>query len=173
QPVDAHARRALPSASADRSPAPPARPRVPLHAQARELAEHGGDRDRRPRATVPGPTARRRADAAAGDCRLESATQPRTRQDRLALRRPASPREDGPPLPQVGPAGYGGGMTGESAPPAPSRSARARVIPVRPRAVAFARQTRRLSQASRSAGRNIADLPFRLSGPTRSEREEP
>lgn len=42
--------------SRDRGPPHPAPPRVPLYAQARQLAQHGRDRDWRPQQPVPEPT---------------------------------------------------------------------------------------------------------------------
>ena len=59
QPVDPLARRALPGLRARRSQTHAAPPRVPLHPEARQLAQHGGDRDRRaarPSAWIAGST---------------------------------------------------------------------------------------------------------------------
>jgi len=50
--------RALPTLRTRRGAASPRSPRIPFHAQARELAEHGGDRDRRAGRPVPQPAHR-------------------------------------------------------------------------------------------------------------------
>ena len=54
QPVDPFARRPLPGLPARRSQTLAAPPGVPLHPKARQLAQHGGDRDRRAARPVPG-----------------------------------------------------------------------------------------------------------------------
>ena len=59
QPVDPLGRRPLRGLRARRSPAHSAPPGVPLHPQARQLAQHGRDRDRRPARPVSGPPNRR------------------------------------------------------------------------------------------------------------------
>ena len=53
QPIDPLRRRALPGLPARRGEADFAPARVPLHAQARKLAQHGRDRDRRPARPMP------------------------------------------------------------------------------------------------------------------------
>lgn len=68
---------------ADAAPRPAAGD--PLHAEARQLAEHGGDRDRRHGRPVPGPAhPRPRRDAPRGRG-VAGAPQPRVRARRLAL----------------------------------------------------------------------------------------
>ena len=59
QLVDPLGRRPLRGLPAGRGPPHPAPPGIPLHAQARQLAQHGRDRDRRAARPVPRPPHRR------------------------------------------------------------------------------------------------------------------
>src|SRR6476659_3915961 len=74
---------------------------VPLHAQARQLAQHGRDRDRRAQGTVPGPAHRQPRRARARDRRLGARTKWRGRARELDVHDRKSPHQDGPRLSQA------------------------------------------------------------------------
>src|SRR5215216_5255802 len=88
QLVEPLGRRPLPDLSG-RSPAHPAPPRVPLHPQARQLAQHGRDRDRGAARPMPRPSNRPSRGTQLRDRRMGAAT----KRDRRSHRRgaPAHP----------------------------------------------------------------------------------
>jgi transposase len=86
-------------------PAPEAHPRtapagVPLHAETRQLAQHGRDRDRRAARPVPRPSHRRARPPYRRNCRLGTAAQRRRRPHHLDVHHRARPCQNGPHLPQ-------------------------------------------------------------------------
>ena len=93
QPLDPLAGRAVRDFRGHRSASHSAPARIPLHAEARELAEHGGDRDRRDGLAVPGPAHPEQGRPARRGCALGAAGEPGERRslvadegDRLARR---------------------------------------------------------------------------------------
>ena len=74
---------------------------VPLHPQARELAQHGRDRDRGAQGPVPGPAHRQPRGARAGDRRLGAPAKRRRRTREMDVHDREGPRQNGPRLPQT------------------------------------------------------------------------
>lgn len=85
QPIDAPSRRPLRNFPGRRGAKNSAPPRVPLHAEARELAEHGGDRDRRARRAMPRPTHPGQENFEKGDRCLGASAQRRKSADQMAF----------------------------------------------------------------------------------------
>ena len=102
---------------ASRGASPPGAAGVPLHPQARELVEHGRDRDRGAQGPVPGPADRHARGARAGNRCLGARAQRRRRTHYLDVHDRKGPRQDGPRLSQT----------------RPSRATRQRVIITVPR----------------------------------------
>ena len=79
--------------------AAPASPhRVPLRSQARQLAQHGRDRDRRPRRPMPGPSHRKLSAPHRRSRRLGEPAQCRPRPHRLELHNRKGPHQNGASL---------------------------------------------------------------------------
>src|SRR5712671_206609 len=91
-------RAAPPGLPARRSPPHFAPPGVPLHPQARQLAQHGRDRDRRTPRPVPGPQNRRPKLAPPRNRRLGTTTKRRRRPHQMDVHNRQSPRQNGPRL---------------------------------------------------------------------------
>ena len=98
QPVDPLGRRPLRGLPARRSPAHPAPPGVPLHPQARQLAQHGRDRDRRAARPVPGPPNRRPKAPRPRNRRLGATAKRRRRPHQMDVHNRQSPHQNGPRL---------------------------------------------------------------------------
>ena len=97
--LSTHSPGALYEAFAGRRSAPhPAPPGVPLHPQARQLAQHGRDRDRRAARPVPGPPHRRPRAPRRRDRRLGTTAQRRRRPHQMDVHNRKSPRQNGPRL---------------------------------------------------------------------------
>ena len=101
QLVDPFRRRALPDFPSRRSATGAAPAGVPLRPQARQLAEHGRDRDRRPGQSMSRSAHRKLHPACRRDRRLGEATQRRMRPHQLDVHNPKSPRQNGARLPQA------------------------------------------------------------------------
>ena len=101
QPVDPFTRRALPDFSTRPSTTHPAPPGVPLRPQARQLAQHGGDRDRRPGPPMPRSTHRQLRSARRRNRSLAKAAQRRTRSHQMDVHNRKSPHQNGPRLSQT------------------------------------------------------------------------
>ena len=86
---------AFPPAEARARTAPPG---VPLHAQARQLAQHGGDRNRRAPRPVPEPAHRRPEAPRSRDRRLGAPAQRRSRTHQRDVHNRQGPRQNGPHL---------------------------------------------------------------------------
>ena len=71
------------------------------HAQARQLAQHGGDRDRGAEGPVPGPAHRHARETQAGDRRLGARSQRERGADPLDVHHSEGPHQDGPRLPEA------------------------------------------------------------------------
>src|SRR3982750_3561787 len=95
QSLDPHAGRALRGLSGRGGTSPPASAGVPLHAQARQLAEHGRDRDRRSQGAVLEPPHRRSRAAGAGDRRVAAGSQRGRGQDRVDVHHRGCPHQAG------------------------------------------------------------------------------
>ena len=91
--------RALPDLPAARGTARATPPRVPLHAKARQLAQHGRDRDRRPAQPVPRPPHRQPQRLVAEIAAWERQRNHSRRSHQLDVHRRKSPRQNGPRLP--------------------------------------------------------------------------
>ena len=75
---------------------------TPKHdAQARQLAQHGGDRDRGAQGPVPGPAHRHARETQAGDRRLGARSQRERDADPLDVHHSEGPHQDGPRLPEA------------------------------------------------------------------------
>ena len=86
---------AFPAARGAAHPAPPG---VPLHPKARQLAQHGRDRDRRAARPVPRPPHRKRPTPRRRDRRLGAAAQRRRRPHQMDVHNRKGPRQNGPRL---------------------------------------------------------------------------
>ena len=73
-----------------------------VHAQARELAQHGRDRNRGAQGPVPGPAHRRPRGARARDRRLAAPAQRRRRTREMDVHDREGARQNGPRLPETG-----------------------------------------------------------------------
>src|SRR5215216_5952527 len=100
QLVEPLGRRPLPDFRSDRSPAHPAPPRVPLHPQARQLVQHGRDRDRGAARPMPRPSNRPSRGTQLRDRRMGAATKRDRRSHQVDVHNRQSPQQDGSRLPQ-------------------------------------------------------------------------
>ena len=95
QSVDPFGRRALPDIPGRRSGPDAAPARVPLRPQACQLAQHGRDRDRRPRPPMPRPSHRQLHAPCRRDRRMGEAPQCRARPYQLDVHNRKGPRPNG------------------------------------------------------------------------------
>src|SRR3982751_6005638 len=100
QSLDPHRWRAVRDLSAGGGPSPPEAAGVPLHTEARQLAQHGRDRDRRAARPVPGPADRRTRPTRLRDRRLGACPQCVRCSHQLDVRHPTCATEAGPRLPR-------------------------------------------------------------------------
>jgi transposase len=102
QPVDTFSRLPLRSLPGARGVSSAPQDRVPLHPKARQLAQHGRDRDRRAALSVPRPPHRRTRVSGRRGRRLGASTQCRRRPDQMDVHYRESPRQTGARLPSDG-----------------------------------------------------------------------
>jgi len=88
-------RRPLPGLRARRSSPHLAAPGVPLHSQARQLAQHGRNRDRCPARPMPGPQDRRPQPPRHRNPRMATTAQCRMRTHQMDVHNRKSPRQNG------------------------------------------------------------------------------
>ena len=96
--IDPLRRRPVSDVPARRSQADPATARIPLHSQARKLAQHGRNRDRRPARSVPGSQDRRSEATAPRSHRLGAETKCRPLPHQMDVHNRQGPRQNGPRL---------------------------------------------------------------------------
>ena len=101
QSVHPFVRRAVPSLPALRSAKGPAPIGVPLCPKARQLVEHGGDRNRRAARSMPGPPHRHTRATCVRDHRLGAAAQRHPGPGQMDAHNRKSPRQNGPRLPRA------------------------------------------------------------------------